>query len=171
MNLGRDLLFLLTLAPTAAALGLIPSLAELGLPTLQAFPVQGRCGFSDSWKAPRPGGRQHEGVDIIANRGTPLLAVSDGAITRAYDAATSSLSGNALRLTTADGTYFFYAHLDSIAPGITAGTAVKAGQVIGFVGSTGNTNTNHLHFEVHPKGGAAVNPFPIVKAVDACKKK
>jgi peptidoglycan hydrolase-like protein with peptidoglycan-binding domain len=152
-------------APTAAALGLIPSLAELGLPTLQAFPVQGRCGFSDSWHAPRPGGRLHEGVDIIGARGLAIYAVADGVITRMLTGGT--LSGNSIRLTIADGTYFFYAHLDGFAAGLTVGQTVRAGQVIGYLGSTGSTS-NHLHFEVHPKGGAAVNPYPIVKAVDAC---
>ena len=154
---------------TAIELGLLPR-PVLDV-TIAVFPVQPACYFIDTWQESRGATRLHEGVDIIANRGTPLLAVSDGVITRTYDAATSALSGNGLRLTAADGTYFFYAHLDSIAPGIAAGTAVKAGQVIGFVGSTGNTNTDHLHFEVHPKGGAPVNPYPIVKAVDACKKK
>jgi murein DD-endopeptidase MepM/ murein hydrolase activator NlpD len=152
-------------APTAAALGLIPSLAELGLPTLQAFPVQGRCGFTDSWHAPRPGGRLHEGVDIIGARGLAIYAVADGVITRMLTGGT--LSGNSIRLTIADGTYFFYAHLDGFAAGLTAGQTVRAGQIIGYLGSTGSTS-NHLHFEVHPKGGAAVNPYPIVKAVDAC---
>ena len=152
-------------APTAAALGLIPSLAELGLPTLQAFPVQGRCGFSDSWQAPRPGGRLHEGVDIIGARGLAIYAVADGVITRILSGGT--LSGNSIRLTIADGTYFFYAHLDGFAAGLSLGQTVRAGQIIGYLGSTGNTS-NHLHFEVHPKGGAPVNPYPIVKAVDAC---
>ena len=152
-------------APTAAALGLIPSLAELGLPTLQAFPVQGRCGFTDSWHAPRPGGRLHEGVDIIGARGLAIYAVADGVITRMLTGGT--LSGNSIRLTIADGTYFFYAHLDGFAAGLTVGQTVRAGQIIGYLGSTGSTS-NHLHFEVHPKGGAAVNPYPLVKAVDAC---
>jgi len=154
---------------TAVELGLLPR--PVLAVTIAVFPVQPACYFIDTWQESRGATRLHEGVDIIANRGTPLLAVTDGVITRTYDAATSALSGNGLRLTAADGTYFFYAHLDSFAPGIAAGTAVKAGQVIGFVGSTGNTNTNHLHFEVHPQGGAPVNPYPIVKAVDACKKK
>ena len=152
-------------APTAAALGLIPSLAELGLPTLQAFPVQGRCGFSDSWQAARPGGRLHEGVDIIGARGLAIYAVADGVITRMLTGGT--LSGNSIRLTIADGTYFFYAHLDGFAAGLSVGQTVRAGQVIGYLGSTGATS-NHLHFEVHPKGGAPVNPYPLVKAVDAC---
>jgi murein DD-endopeptidase MepM/ murein hydrolase activator NlpD len=152
-------------APTAAALGLIPSLAELGLPTLQAFPVQGRCGFTDSWHAPRPGGRLHEGVDIIGARGLAIYAVADGVITRMLTG--GALSGNSIRLTIADGTYFFYAHLDGFAAGLTVGQTVRAGQIIGYLGSTGSTS-NHLHFEVHPKGGAAVNPYPLVKAVDAC---
>ncbi|MFM2234556.1 MAG: hypothetical protein RL296_215 [Actinomycetota bacterium] len=152
-------------APTAAALGLIPSLAELGLPTLQAFPVQGRCGFTDSWHAPRPGGRLHEGVDIIGARGLAIYAVADGVISKMLTG--GALSGNSIRLTIADGTYFFYAHLDGFAAGLAAGQTVRAGQIIGYLGSTGATS-NHLHFEVHPKGGAAVNPYPLVKAVDAC---
>ena len=73
------------------------------------------------------------------------------------------------KLTGSDGTYFFYAHLDSFAPGIAIGSAVRAGQIIGYMGSTGFAGSPHLHFEVHPKGGAAVSPYPIVKAVDACE--
>jgi murein DD-endopeptidase MepM/ murein hydrolase activator NlpD len=152
-------------APTAAALGLIPSLAELGLPSLQAFPMQGRCSFSDTWHAPRGGGRLHEGVDIIGARGLAIYAVVDGTITRMLTG--GALSGNSIRLTAPDGTYFFYAHLDGFAAGLATGQTVRAGQVIGYNGSTGAT-TAHLHFEIHPQGGAAVNPYPIVKAVDAC---
>jgi murein DD-endopeptidase MepM/ murein hydrolase activator NlpD len=152
-------------ATTAAALGLIPTLAELGLPSLQAFPMQGRCSFSDTWHAPRGGGRLHEGVDIIGARGLAIYAVVDGTITRMLTG--GELSGNSIRLTAPDGTYFFYAHLDGFAAGLATGQTVRAGQVIGYNGSTGAT-TAHLHFEIHPQGGAAVNPYPIVKAVDAC---
>lgn len=152
-------------ANTAAALGLIPTLAELGLPTLQAFPMQGRCSFSDSWHAPRGSGRVHEGVDIIGARGLAIYAVVDGIITRMLSG--GALSGNSIRLTAPDGTYFFYAHLDGFAAGLAVGQTVRAGQVIGYNGSTG-TSTPHVHFEVHPQGGAAVNPYPLVKAVDAC---
>ena len=151
--------------PTATALGIIATNEALGLPSISAFPVQGRCAFTDTWGQAR-GSRSHEGVDIIAPRGNLIYAVVDGVITKKYTDA--SLSGNALRLTTGDGTYFFYAHLDTFAPGIDVGVAVRAGQVIGTNGSTGNTGTPHLHFEVHPRGGAAINPYPIVKAVDAC---
>ena len=150
---------------TAVALGLIPSLESQGFPSLDAFPMIGKCSFNDSWHAPRPGGRLHEGVDIIGARGLPLVAVKDGVITKMVT--NQTLSGNAIRLTIADGTYFYYAHLDAFAEGITIGTQVVAGQVIGYNGSTGST-TPHLHFEVHPRGGAAVNPYPFVKAVDAC---
>jgi len=150
---------------TAVALGLIPSLESQGFPSLDAFPMIGKCSFVDSWHAPRPGGRLHEGVDIIGARGLPLVAVKDGVITKMVT--NQTLSGNAIRLTIADGTYFYYAHLDAFAEGITIGTQVVAGQVIGYNGSTGSTSP-HLHFEVHPRGGAAVNPYPFVKAVDAC---
>jgi murein DD-endopeptidase MepM/ murein hydrolase activator NlpD len=150
---------------TATALGIIATNEALGLPSISVFPVQGRCAFTDTWGEAR-GSRSHEGVDIIAPRGNLIYAVVDGVITKKYTDA--SLSGNALRLTTGDGTYFFYAHLDTFAPGIDVGVAVRAGQVIGTNGATGNTGTPHLHFEVHPRGGAAINPYPIVKAVDAC---
>lgn len=151
---------------TAVALGVLASNEALGLPSIKVFPVQARCSFTDTWGEAR-GSRRHEGVDIIAPRGNLIYAVVDGIITKKYTDA--SLSGNALRLTTGDGTYFFYAHLDSFAPGIDVGVSVQAGQVLGTNGATGNTATPHLHFEVHPRGGAAINPYPIVKAVDGCK--
>ena len=151
--------------PTAQALGLIPSLESLGIPTIQVFPVQGRCSFSNTWQQAR-GSRRHEGVDIIAPTGNLIYAVVDGTITRVYNNA--SLTGNGVRLTQADGTYYFYAHLDTIAPNIAVGTTVKAGQILGTNGATGNTGTAHLHFEVHPRGGAPIDPTPIVAAVNAC---
>jgi len=151
--------------PTAQALGLIPSLESLGIPTIKVFPVQGRCSFTNTWQESR-GSRRHEGVDIIAPKGNLIYAVVDGTITKVYNNA--SLTGNGVRLTTADGTYFFYAHLDTIAPNIVPGTVVKAGQILGTNGATGNTTTPHLHFEVHPFGGAAIDPTPIVAAVNAC---
>ena len=154
--------------PTAIALGVLPDLATLGLPQISVFPTQGRCSFVDSWHDKRSGGRLHIGVDIVGPRGLAIYAVTDGTITKMYGAE-SKLSGNAFRLTAADATYFFYAHLDSFAPGITVGSAVKAGQIVGYMGSTGNAGGNsHLHFEIHPGGGDPVNPYPIVKAVDAC---
>jgi len=151
--------------PTAQALGLIPSLESLGIPTIKVFPVQGRCSFTNTWQESR-GSRRHEGVDIIAPKGNLIYAVVDGTITKVYNNA--SLTGNGVRLTTADGTYFFYAHLDTIAPNIVPGTVVKAGQILGTNGATGNTATPHLHFEVHPFGGAAIDPTPVVAAVNAC---
>ena len=134
---------------------------------LDVFPVQGLCAFVDTWHAPRGNNRQHLGVDIIAAQGQLLYAVSDGVIGKVTQDGPGKISGNALRLVKADGTYFFYAHMKSFAAGIVEGSVVKAGQVIGSLGMTG-TGTPHLHFEVHPGGGEAVNPYPVVKAVDAC---
>lgn len=137
--------------------------------TVSVFPVQGPCWFTDTWMAPRSGGRKHEGVDIIAKTGNLIYAVVDGTITRQFWDRPGSLGGNALRLTAADGTYFHYAHLSAFAEGIGVGVSVIAGQVIGYVGSTGSSSTPHLHFEHHPGGGAAVNPFPTVKAINGCR--
>lgn len=136
--------------------------------TLAHFPIQGRCHFGDTWHAPRGGGRLHLGVDIIAPVGNLIYAVADGTITQVYTDRPGSLTGNGLRLTMPDRTYFFYAHLDTIAPGIEVGTQVRAGQILGTNGATGNAGVPHLHFEVHPRGNGAVNPYPLVRAIDAC---
>ena len=158
---------------TADALGIsatpIPVDSPVAAASIDVFPVQGRCGYADTWHAPRSGGRVHLGVDIIAARGNLVYAVAEGTITKVYYDRPGSLSGNGVRLTTDDGTYFFYAHFDTIAEGISPGVRVQAGQVVGTIGATGNTSTPHLHFEIHPGGGTAVNPYPIVKAVDACE--
>lgn len=148
---------------TALALGLVAT------PPVQiaVFPMQGPCSYVDTWHAPR-GDRKHLGVDIIGREGLLIYAVADGVITKTYTEGRDKLTGNGLRLTTADGTYFFYGHLQRLADGITVGSHVKAGQVLGTNGKTGNTSTPHLHFEVHPQGGAAINPTSIVAAVDAC---
>lgn len=151
---------------TAIALGVLPSVESMGLTAIKVFPVQGACSFTDTWGDPRSGGRSHIGVDITAATGKALYAVVDGYISQVT--AGGSLSGNALRVSQSDGTYFFYAHMDSFAPGIGVGTPVRAGQIIGYVGATGNAGGSHLHFEVHPFGGDPVNPYPVVKVVDAC---
>jgi LysM repeat protein len=143
--------------------------APAGSVAIDVFPVQGPCSFGDTYGAPRSGGRVHEGVDVIAKAGQWVYAVKDGTLTRRYLDAPGSLSGNGWTLTTAGGTYFFYAHLSTFAPGLSAGSVVKAGQIIGQIGMTGNAPIPHLHFEVHPGGGPSINPTPVVKAVDGCK--
>ncbi|HEY5664170.1 MAG TPA: peptidoglycan-binding protein [Ilumatobacter sp.] len=158
---------------TSAALALAKTPApEAPAPTsvtIAAFPVQGLCSFSDTWGAPRSGGRSHLGVDIMAPSGKYIYAVVDGTITKTYTNYAGSLAGNGVRLTMSDGTYFFYAHMDTLAEGITVGSSVRAGQIIGTVGKTGNAGTPHLHFEIHPQGGVAVDPYQVVKAVNGCK--
>lgn len=132
------------------------------------FPVAPPFSFVDTFGAPRMTGTKyehsHEGVDIFAARGTPLLATTRGVIARKGVAV---LGGNKLWLVGADGTQYYYAHLTQFAPGIEDGSIVEAGQVIGSVGNTGNAITTppHLHFEIHPGGGDAINPFPILDAV------
>lgn len=137
--------------------------------SLAHFPIQGPCHYGDTWHAPRGGGRLHLGVDLIAPVGNAIYAVADGTITQVYRDRPGSLTGNGLRLTLPDRTYFFYAHLDAIAEGIEVGTPVSAGQIIGTNGATGNAGIPHLHFEVHPRGNGAVNPYPLVRAIDACR--
>jgi murein DD-endopeptidase MepM/ murein hydrolase activator NlpD len=149
---------------TAVKLGLVAAPAV----AISVFPVQGLCSYENTWHAPRGKDRKHLGVDIIAKEGNLLYAVADGTITKLYTEASDKLAGNGVRLTMADGTYFFYGHMQKIADGMIIGTKVKAGQVVGYLGKTGGTTTPHLHLEVHPLGGAAIDPTPIVAAVDAC---
>ncbi len=151
--------------PTAIKLGLVAAPAI----TISVFPVQGLCSYENTWHAPRGTNRLHLGVDIIAKEGNLLYAVDDGTITKMYSTATDKLAGNGVRLTRADGTYFFYGHMLRVADGIGTGVKVKAGQVLGYLGKTGATTTPHLHLEVHPYGSGAIDPTPVVAAVDACK--
>lgn len=131
----------------------------------QACPVAGPVSFIDTWGSPRSGGRAHRGVDMMAARGTPVAAIFDGAITRL--SSSSSLGGITLWMRSDAGDSYYYAHLDGYAEGVTSGMSVVAGQVIGYVGSTGNASPSypHLHFESHPGGGGAVNPYPLVKGI------
>ena len=126
-----------------------------------------------SFGQPRSGGRTHEGLDIMANLGQDIYAVDNGVLTQQTinGAANSTLSGNAWRLTMADGTYFYYGHLSEFAPNLKQGDAVVKGQLIGKVGDTGNPGPGnyHLHFEIHPKGGTAVDPLPSLTVPAACK--
>ena len=118
-------------------------------------PVYG-ASYSDSYGASRSGGRSHEGVDMIAPTGTPVYAVVSGSANFKQN----SLGGNSVWLSGSDGNSYYYAHLDSFEG---SSRSVSQGEVIGYVGSTGNAPIPHLHFEVHPGGGSSVNPTPWVR--------
>jgi len=173
-------------APSPLAVAEIPaSGAEAAAPAvrLQAvappnFPMEvtPRCDILDNFGDPRSGGRTHAGMDILATLGQDVYAMKDGTLTLqtfANSGGSSSLSGNLWRLTASDGSgdYYIYAHLSEFAPGLSKGSIVYAGQLIGFVGDTGNAGPGnyHLHFEIHPGGGNAVNPLPLVTVPAGCK--
>ncbi|HSP33699.1 MAG TPA: M23 family metallopeptidase [Thermoanaerobaculia bacterium] len=117
--------------------------------------------LDDSWGAPRDGGeRRHKGIDIFARRGTSIVAVADGIISYIGD---QKLGGHCLWLTTESGVSFYYAHLDRWAPGIFEGMEVASGDLLGFVGNTGNAITTppHLHFGIN-QNDEMVDPYPVL---------
>jgi murein DD-endopeptidase MepM/ murein hydrolase activator NlpD len=146
------------LAASAAFSGNAPgSIATVSGAALQACPAPGTS-FSDSFGAPRSGGRSHAGVDMMGGYGSPVYAALPGTVSTS----SSSLGGNQAYVYSDGGTYTFYAHLQGFAD---ASGSVAAGTLIGYIGDTGNaTGTPHLHFEYHP-GGSLVNPTPYVAAV------
>jgi hypothetical protein len=125
------------------------------------FPVAGQAYFSDDFGAPRltPEPHVHQGNDIFAAFDTPVRSPADGQLRYAIE---PLAGGNAAYVTTADGTWYYMAHLDSFAPGLSSGMTVHQGQLVGFTGDTGNAKGGapHVHFEIHPRGGAAVDPKP-----------
>ncbi len=115
--------------------------------------------FIDSWGFPRSGGRRHQGTDIMGPMGANVYAFTSGVVARHSN---SRLGGISLYLRGDDGSTYFYAHLQGFAPRGAVGTRVNAGEHIAYNGNTGNARGGapHIHFERHPGGGAAVNPYP-----------
>jgi murein DD-endopeptidase MepM/ murein hydrolase activator NlpD len=160
-----------TLRPVVDQFRQASSLGSLTLPTPPhtsgsgggVCPVRGRVRIGQGWGAPRGGGRRrHQGIDLLAPAGTPLVAVADGRITGTSNRE-RGLGGISLRLTDRKGTSYYYAHNQRNLARI--GQRVRAGQVIAQVGASGNARGGppHLHFQLHPGGGRPVNPDAIVR--------
>lgn len=135
------------------------------------FPVYGTASYGDSFGAPRPDapGGWHHGEDLFAPLGTPVLAVADGVL---HTIGFNRLGGYRLWLRDRDGNQFYYAHLSAYSPLAVEGRSVRAGDVIGFVGDSGDVDGGapHLHFEIHPASmlglgyDGVVAPYPILLA-------
>jgi murein DD-endopeptidase MepM/ murein hydrolase activator NlpD len=129
------------------------------------FPVYGKATAADDFGAARADTGVHEGNDVFAPFGAPVLAVADGTVHRV---GTLPISGNRLWLHTAAGDAFFYAHLSAFSPDAENGRKVKAGTVLGFTGNTGDAEPTppHVHFEIHPggEGEDAIDPHAILLA-------
>jgi len=156
---------------TGDLLGVLQVLETLGFPRDEVvrmgfgrFPVGGLASFRDDFGDPRftPEPHPHMGNDIFAAFDVPVRAPVDGTLRFADE----STGGKSAYVTTADGTFYYMTHLSSFAPDVQSGAQVTHGQVVGAVGDSGNARGSapHVHFEIHPQGGAAVNPKPILDA-------
>ena len=116
--------------------------------------------IADTWGALRGTGRRHEGQDIFAPKGTPILSATNGYI---YKIGENNLGGQTVSVISAGGRVYYYAHLDKYAPGIEVGDQVTTRSVLGYVGTTGNAvgTPPHLHFGVYTMSGA-INPLPLL---------
>jgi hypothetical protein len=138
------------------------------------FPVYGPASFSDDFGAPRADTVWHHGNDIFAPLGAPVLAVADGTL---FLVGWNDLGGQRLWLRDAQGHEYYYAHLSAFSPLAVSGARVEAGDVVGFVGTTGDAvgTPPHLHFEVHPKAllglgyDGVINPYPYLVAWQASR--
>lgn len=127
-------------------------------------PVQGVSmrNVRDTFGAPRPGDRKHQGVDIFAPRGTPVVSATRGIVARLGE---NSLGGTVVWVIGPAGDRHYYAHLDTIAD-IRSGQRIDAGAILGTVGNTGNARTtpSHLHYGIYRRMSGAINPFPLLFA-------
>ena len=119
-----------------------------------------------SWGAPRSGGRSHEGVDILAPRGRTVVSATDGVV---WTAGRNALGGNTVSVLGEGWALYYYAHLDAWAAGIEPGVRVRAGDVLGSVGTTGNARGGqpHLHFGVLAFsifGARPIDPAPLLRS-------
>ena len=138
-------------------------------PGRYVFPVYGPASYSDSFGAPRATVSWHHGIDIFAPLGAPLLAVTDGTV---YSVGWNDIGGNRLWLRDHRGNEYYYAHLSAFSPLAVNGAIVRAGDVLGFIGTTGDAEGTppHLHFEVHPRQllhlgyDGVVNAYPYLNA-------
>jgi murein DD-endopeptidase MepM/ murein hydrolase activator NlpD len=159
-----------TLRPVVDQLRQVGPLPSVAVPTppgagrdRRVCPVWGRVGIGQGWGAPRDGGRRrHQGIDLLAPAGTPLVAVADGRITRASNVE-RGLGGITLWLRDRAGTSYYYAHNQRNLARVSQ--QVRRGQVIALVGDSGNARGGppHLHFQLHPGGGLPVNPDATVR--------
>ncbi|HVY86827.1 MAG TPA: M23 family metallopeptidase [Caulobacterales bacterium] len=131
------------------------------------IPVRGvaKSQLSDTWGQARARGRTHQGIDILAPMATPVLAARDGPIARFFDSERGGIT--IYQYDREERFVLYYAHLSSRARGLREGDFVRQGQVIGYVGQTGNATTPHLHFEIERLGperkwyhAQALNPYP-----------
>jgi murein DD-endopeptidase MepM/ murein hydrolase activator NlpD len=150
------------------------SSAGAGAPSRLLVPVAGvlPAQLRDTFNEGRAGGRLHEALDIPAPRGTPVLAAADGRVVKLFVSQRGGLT--IYQLGDGGAVVYYYAHLDRYAEGLTAGQCVTQGQVIGYVGDTGNAGAGnyHLHFALwrvsDPRRywqGVAINPYPLLRAV------
>jgi murein DD-endopeptidase MepM/ murein hydrolase activator NlpD len=144
----------------------IPRLTATGY----VFPVYGPASFGNTFNAPRATTGWHHGEDIFAPLGAPILAVANGIV---YSVGWNKVGGLRFWLQDTAGNEFYYAHLSAFSPLAINGAQVRAGDVIGFVGNTGDAEHTpyHLHFEIHPVSllyrgydGSAVPPYPYLMA-------
>ena len=130
------------------------------------FPVEGPTRFVDSFGDARLSGTAeqhwHEGCDVMAAAGTPLIAVEDGVLTK-YGGG-DPLGGRSLVLTGTSGYWYYYAHLRGFGSTLKQGDAVTAGDVIGYVGATGDAVASHLHFEIHDPDGQVLDSYGLLDA-------
>ncbi|HEV2007337.1 MAG TPA: M23 family metallopeptidase [Burkholderiales bacterium] len=127
--------------------------------------------LSDTFAQARGGGRAHDAIDIPAPRGTPVFAVDDGKVVKLFNSKPGGLT--VYQFDPSEKFAYYYAHLDSYAPGLAEGQQLKRGELVGYVGSTGNANpaAPHLHFAIFVLGpekrwwqGTAINPYPFLTA-------